>query len=120
MKIHKIDIEFPYDPYPCQMEYMTSVIESLDTVSEWKEGRERGESPLSVPMLLSNLPLEQERLFPFSVLHLHGLKIGRIDWDQVRRWLLVCSFNTSNENESRQICFFHSVQKSGNVLELTS
>ncbi|KAF8384096.1 rtel-1, partial [Pristionchus pacificus] len=34
VKIHKIDIEFPYDPYPCQMEYMTSVIESLDTCSD--------------------------------------------------------------------------------------
>ncbi|GMT33456.1 hypothetical protein PFISCL1PPCAC_24753, partial [Pristionchus fissidentatus] len=31
VKIHKIDVEFPYKPYQCQLDYMEKVIQALDT-----------------------------------------------------------------------------------------
>lgn len=31
--IHNIDVEFPFEPYPCQIDYMSKVIEALSTGS---------------------------------------------------------------------------------------
>ena len=34
LSLHGIDVNFPYEPYPCQIDYMKCVIESISKVRQ--------------------------------------------------------------------------------------
>lgn len=38
--INGVMVQFPYEPYDCQMTYMSRVVEALQKVQPWRQPRE--------------------------------------------------------------------------------